>query len=90
MLPVSAVDNIFLKQAKLIEELYQKENCVIIGRCSDYILKEKDNVMKVFIYSTDDEFKINRKVKFEKLSKLEAIRKITFIFLSRYSILMAD
>lgn len=76
VLPVSAVDNLFLKQARLIEELYQKENCVIIGRCSDFILKEKENVIKVFTYSTDDEFKINRKAKFEKLSKLEAIKKI--------------
>lgn len=74
--PISASDNLFLKQAKVIEDLYEKENCIIIGRCSDYILKEKDNVIKLFIYATDMDFKINRKMKYENISKKEAIKKI--------------
>lgn len=77
VLPVSAEDNLFLKQAKVIEDLYVKESLVIIGRCSDYILKDKQNVIKVFIYSSDMKFKVNRKVKFEGLNSLNAEKKIS-------------
>ncbi len=72
VLPVSADDNLFLKQAKVIEELYENENCIIVGRCSDYILKDKPNVIKLFIYSTDMQFKINRKIKYGNLKPEDA------------------
>ena len=74
--PISGSDNLFLKQAKVIEELYQKESCIIIGRCSDYILKDKENVISVFIYSSNLDFKINRKKELEKISLSEAKKKI--------------
>lgn len=74
--PISTSDNLFLKQAKIIEELYENENCIIIGRCSDYILNNKSNVIKLFVYSTDMDFKINRKMKYEKISKKDAIKRI--------------
>ncbi len=76
VMPVSALDNLFLKQAKLIEELYEKENCIIIGRCSDYILNDKNNVIKIFIYSSDMNFKINRKMQYENISETDAEKKI--------------
>lgn len=75
--PISADDNLFLKQAKVIEDLYNSgESSIIIGRCSDYILKDNQNVIKVFIYSSDMKFKVNRKVKFENLDEATAERKI--------------
>lgn len=75
-MPISATDNLFLKQAKVIEELYEQENCIIIGRCSDYVLKGKKNVINVFVYSSDLDFKIQRKMEFEKITQKEAIKKI--------------
>ena len=75
--PISAEDNLFLKQAKVIEDLYNgKESSIIIGRCSDYILKDNQNVIKIFIYSSDKEFKVNRKIKFENLDVATAEKKI--------------
>jgi cytidylate kinase len=75
--PISADDNLFLKQAKVIEDLYNNnESSIIVGRCSDYILKDKKNVIKLFIYSSDMDFKINRKVQFENLNKIIAEKKI--------------
>jgi putative MATE family efflux protein len=75
--PISADDNLFLKQAKVIEEIYDNnESSIIIGRCSDYILKDKKNVIKLFIYSSDMDFKINRKSKFENCDKSVAEKKI--------------
>lgn len=78
-MPISAEDNLFLKQAKVIEELSENESCVIIGRCSDYILKDKSNVISVFIYASDLEFKINRKKELENISVAEAKKKIKTI-----------
>lgn len=75
--PISADDNLFLKQAKIIEDLYNSgESSIIIGRCSDYILKDKANVIKVFIYSSDMDYKIKRKVKFENINSYTAEKKI--------------
>ena len=75
VLPVGADDNIFLKQARVIEELYEKESCIIVGRCSDYILKNQPNVIKLFLYSTNMDFKIKRKIKYGNL-KIENAEKI--------------
>lgn len=77
--PVSGEDNLFLKQARIIEELYEKENCVIIGRCSDFILKDRPNVISVFIYSSNLDFKIKRKNELEKISIDAARKKISKI-----------
>ena len=34
-----------------IKDLAERESCVIVGRCSDYILRERDDVLNVFIYA---------------------------------------
>ena len=41
-------DRIFEAESKVIRELAEKGNCVIIGRCSDYLLKDDCHVLKVF------------------------------------------
>ena len=37
-------------QKQIIRKLAQKEACVIIGRSADYILKDRDDVLNVFIH----------------------------------------
>lgn len=49
-------------QCKIISELAQKGPCVIVGRCADYILREKEDCLKVFIHA-DMEFRADRIVK---------------------------
>lgn len=44
-------ENLFNLQAKVIKELAAEESCVIIGRCADHILRNKPNVVRVFIYA---------------------------------------
>ena len=44
-------DNLFNYQAKVIRELAESESCVIVGRCADYILKDMDNVIRVFVHA---------------------------------------
>ena len=36
--------NLFNYQAKVIRDLAEKESCVIIGRCADFVLKDYKNV----------------------------------------------
>ncbi len=44
-------NNLFNYQAKIIRSLADKQNCIIIGRCSDQILKDHPNVIRLFIYA---------------------------------------
>lgn len=44
-------DNLFNYQAKIIKELADEQACVIVGRAADYILKDYDNVVKVFVHA---------------------------------------
>jgi len=46
----SIEDMVYEAQRKVILELADKESCVIIGRNADYILKDRDDVLNVFIY----------------------------------------
>ena len=47
----SVQDELWSAQAQVIEELAAKESCVIVGRCADYILKDKADLLKVFIHA---------------------------------------
>ncbi len=44
-------DTIYFAQNKIIKELADRESCVIVGRCSDYILRDREDCLNVFIYS---------------------------------------
>ena len=43
-------DKLFILQSEIIKEYARKGSCVIIGRCSDYVLREEKNVLRLFIY----------------------------------------
>lgn len=47
-------DNLFNYQAKIIKELAKQESCVIIGRCADFVLRDYDNVLSVFVHAPED------------------------------------
>lgn len=44
-------DNLFNYQAKIIKGLAEKESCVIVGRCADFVLKGRSNVIRVFVHA---------------------------------------
>ncbi|MBO5415443.1 MAG: cytidylate kinase-like family protein [Clostridia bacterium] len=75
-------DNLFNYQAKIIRELADKQNCIIIGRCGDYILKNHPNVIRLFVYA-DEETCINRVTSLYGMSALEARKTIEKIDRSR-------
>lgn len=47
-------DNLFNYQAKIIKELAEQENCVIIGRCADFVLKDYDNCLSIFVHGSKE------------------------------------
>lgn len=55
-------NKLFLAQFDTIKEIASKGSCVIIGRCADYALEERDNVLNVFIYA-------DKKIRAERASK---------------------
>jgi len=46
---MTAQDRMFAEQSRLIEEYAQKGPCVIVGRCSDYVLRDNPNCVHIFI-----------------------------------------
>lgn len=71
-LPMS--DKYFVATSRLIEKIAKEDNCVIIGRCSNIILKDNPNVINIFIYSSNKEFKVKRKEEFAGLDEKKAIK----------------
>lgn len=51
-------DQLYFTQVKVIKELAEKGPCVIVGRCADYILRDRNDVLNVFIHA-DMEHKKN-------------------------------
>ena len=35
----------------VIKELAEKESCIILGRCGDYVLRDRDNVLRTFVFA---------------------------------------
>ena len=71
----SVEDMVYEAQRKVILELAAKEPCVIIGRNADYILKDMDDVLNVFIHGDMPE-KIERITRLYKVEEKEAVRMI--------------
>lgn len=46
-----ASEQIFIAESRVIQNLAEKQSCVIVGRCADYVLREKKNCLKVFIHA---------------------------------------
>ncbi|MBO4697599.1 MAG: cytidylate kinase-like family protein [Lachnospiraceae bacterium] len=60
MLPLQ--DQLFVVQSDIIKEIAAKENCVIVGRCADFILRDVPDSLHVFIHG-NMESKAERAVK---------------------------
>ena len=52
---MSTTDYLWSVQRKVILDISEKQTpCVIVGRCADYLLKDRDDVLNVFVYADDD------------------------------------
>ena len=69
----SVEDMVYEAQRKVILDLAKKEPCVIIGRNADYILKDRDDVLNVFIHGDMPE-KIQRITDLYNVEKQKAVK----------------
>ena len=68
----SVEDMVYEAQRKVILELADKEPCVIIGRNADYILKDRDDILNIFIHGDIPE-KIQRITRLYNAEEQEAV-----------------
>ena len=51
---LSSDDILFVAESRIIQRLAEKESCIIIGRCADFVLRDNPNLIKVFCYCDHD------------------------------------
>ncbi len=66
-------DNLFNFQAKVIKKLADTSSCVIVGRAADFVLKDYDNVLSVFVHAPHD-FLVEQAAKVKSLPYDELIK----------------
>ena len=69
----SVEDMVHEAQRKVILELAEKASCVIIGRNADYILKDRDDVLNVFIHGNMPE-KTQRIIRLYNVNEKKAVK----------------
>ena len=74
----SVEDMVYEAQRKVIMEIAEKENCVIIGRNADFILKDRKDVLNVFIHGSIPE-KVRRICNLYNVTEVDAIKMINDI-----------
>jgi len=60
------------QQAEIIREIADKESCIIVGRCADSILQDRENLLSVFIHA-DVKQRAQRVMEYEKISFDKAV-----------------
>ena len=74
-LSTQVVQLAIVAQDKIIRKIAEQGSCVIVGRSADYVLKDYDNVFRVFIYSPK-EYRIRRIMEVYGDSRKEAEKNI--------------
>ena len=66
-------DKLFQIQSEVMRDIAAREDCIIVGRCADYILRDEPRLVTVFI-SASLESRVKRIMEGEKLSEEDARR----------------
>ena len=72
----SVQDMVYEAQRNVILKIAEKESCVVIGRNADFILKDREDVLNVFIHGDMPE-KVQRICKLYNVAEADAAKKIT-------------
>ncbi len=81
-------DKVFLMESSVIHNLAREESCVIIGRCADVLLKDRDNVLTVFIQAPKDarikrlaeQFQLSEEMAEKEVRRIDKIRSSYYQF----------
>ncbi len=70
-------EKMFEVQSKIIKRLAEAGPCIIVGRCADFVLADRDDVFSVFI-TAEEEQKVQRMMERRELSHERAVNAIEF------------
>ena len=73
----SLSDRVYKAQEAVIREVADEGPCIIVGRCADYILRDRDDVLRVFICA-------------DKTKRLERLQRVRLLVPSEAEKLMKD
>lgn len=79
---LSLDDQIYIVQSNIIRKIAKEGPCVIVGRCADYILREKEDVVNIFIWA-NMAFRKERAIRLYQLKEDKAEEEIIKIDKSR-------
>lgn len=68
-------DQMYRVQTELVKKLAERESCIIVGRCADYILGDYSNCINVFVHAFKDD-RIHRIMRIYNLTEKQAWDKI--------------
>lgn len=64
-------NSLFCMQSKVIRNIAAEGDCIFVGRCADYILRDRDDVLSIFV-TADLEDRIKRVAEYEGISEQSA------------------
>jgi uncharacterized membrane protein YczE/cytidylate kinase len=68
-------DAIFVAQSRTIMRIAERQPCVIVGRCANWILRNHKNKISVFVFANHD-FEIKKTMKLFNLNENDARKKV--------------
>ena len=73
---ITSPENLFRFQSSVIRKLAAAENCIIVGRCGNYVLQDQlDDVIRIFVYA-DTVTRVRRIMDVDKVDEAEALRRM--------------
>lgn len=70
-------EKMFEVQSRIIKRLAEAGPCVIVGRCADYVLEDRDDVFSVFI-TAEEEQRVQRMMERRELTHERAVNAVEF------------
>ena len=72
---LSIDDQIYLAQSEVVHKMAEEGPCVIVGRCADYLLRDKNNVINIFIWAKLD-YRVKRAIEVYEMPPHKAAEQI--------------
>ena len=73
---ITSPENLFRFQSSVIRKLAASVNCIIVGRCGNYVLQDQlDDVIRIFVYA-DTVTRVRRIMDVDKVDEAEALRRM--------------
>ncbi len=73
--PRNRQDKIFAAQSHVIQRLAERESCIMVGRCSDFVLNSHENALHVYLYASLEE-RVKNCIDYLHMTEEEALRVI--------------